>query len=887
MTRPLSLLTLVLFTVLPFSGTLAQHADLGSGALKNQIWWIDWAGMTIANGASKNITTNDGLTLNISILNLNGRAPAPTIMNSWSGAVLHLLYDFSDPKIKPSLYDNNATGVCKFTVAVSASRNGIPVPFYLVTADAEASAFGETTTLRTNGSPWQTMTLFRNSFQTNDPLGGCGTQTATITDTYDGNPQEGQNPVITTLSPSNGSMTVDVTLDHGTTTGGMAVAFGIMQSEDRGDLPAGYGFAQHQINYAINNPCGYLPPNMPSLDQDARLYIGAVPPDADPIQYTDDNAIGVDEEGVSTFPAYDGSGSYSLNIPVVNTTGHDAWLSCWFDYDRSGTFSSAESLLINVPNNASSVTATWTGLPRCIRESQTNFAFRLRLSSDRDAMLSATGLAPDGEVEDYSVAPSALIPPVSVGPNSAICQGQTAQLSGTSAGGYSWTPAAGLSNPSIPNPTATPASTTTYTLNSLNFSGCPSQNSVTVTVNPQATVSLRSDTIICSSSAVRLTARTTNASIFNWQPSAGLSDPNIESPLASPAANTAYTLTANNSGGCGAIATVTIGVKPSPIVITGNDTLICQGRPVTLHASGAQSYSWTSTAPLFHGSGPAVTVFPRLSATYYVNGTAANGCAATDSVAVAVHPIPTFAVTPDIAAICPYDTLRITASGGDQYQWTASGDASPKPISSVLVAPNATADYQVMITDNICRMSASLDVPVTVKPPPQLTVTSSNTIDCTLGESNLHATGAVSWQWLNDSSLSNPFSPDVVVRPAKTTTYYVKGTGVNGCSAIDSVQVGVDFTVDLSRYPVPSAFTPNNDGNNDCFRLKYWGQIRRLELGVFNRQGLRVFYTTDPQQCWDGTCNGTAQPAGAYVYQIRATTACGTAYRSGIVILVR
>jgi gliding motility-associated-like protein len=280
-------------------------------------------------------------------------------------------------------------------------------------------------------------------------------------------------------------------------------------------------------------------------------------------------------------------------------------------------------------------------------------------------------------------------------------------------------------------------------------------------------------------------------------------------------------------------------------------------------------------------------VFPRLSATYYVNGTAANGCAATDSVAVAVHPIPTFAVTPDIAAICPYDTLRITASGGDQYQWTASGDASPKPISSVLVAPNATADYQVMITDNICRMSASLDVPVTVKPPPQLTVTSSNTIDCTLGESNLHATGAVSWQWLNDSSLSNPFSPDVVVRPAKTTTYYVKGTGVNGCSAIDSVQVGVDFTVDLSRYPVPSAFTPNNDGNNDCFRLKYWGQIRRLELGVFNRQGLRVFYTTDPQQCWDGTCNGTAQPAGAYVYQIRATTACGTAYRSGIVILVR
>src|SRR6516225_4777131 len=114
MTKPLGLLTLALFILLPFSFVSAQHADLRSGVLKGQVWWIDWAGMNIINGASKTVTTNDGLTLNITILNLNGRAPVPTIMNSWSGAVLLLLYDFSDPNIKPALYDNNATGICKF-----------------------------------------------------------------------------------------------------------------------------------------------------------------------------------------------------------------------------------------------------------------------------------------------------------------------------------------------------------------------------------------------------------------------------------------------------------------------------------------------------------------------------------------------------------------------------------------------------------------------------------------------------------------------------------------------------------------------------------------------------------------------------------------------------
>ncbi|MBS1603922.1 MAG: gliding motility-associated C-terminal domain-containing protein [Bacteroidetes bacterium] len=887
MTKPLSLITLALLILLPFSYVSAQHADLGSGVLKDQVWWIDWAGMNIINGASKTVTTNDGLTLKITILNLNGRAPAPTVMNSWSGAVLHLLYDFSDPNIKPALYDNNATGICKFTVTVSASRNGSPVPFYLITADAEASAFGETTTLKTNGSAWQTMTLFRNSSQTDDPLGGCGTQTATITNTYDGFPQEGQNPVITTLSPLAGSLAVDVTLDHGTTTGGMAVAFGIMQAEDRGDLPAGYGFAQHQINYAISNPCGYLPPDMPALNQDTKLYIGAVPPDADPIQYTDDNAIGVDEEGISSFPAYDGSGSYSLTFPVVNTTGKDAWLSCWFDYDRNGTFSSAESVLINVPDNATSATATWTDMPQCIQESNMNFAFRLRITSDRTAAQSAAGFAADGEVEDYSVPQSVLIPPVSAGTGATICQGQSAQLSGTSTAGYSWTPVTGLSNANIANPIATPASTTTYTLNSTNFSGCPGQSSVTVTVNPQATVSVRTDTTICSSSSVRLTAQATNASIFQWQPSTGLSDPGIQSPVASPSANTVYMLTVNNSAGCGASASVAIGVKPSPTLSASNDTLICQGTSVTLNASGTQTYSWTSTGVLFHASGPAVTVAPRISTTYYVQGTAANGCAAMDSVVVAVHAIPVFSVSPQAAAICPNDTLRMTASGGDQYTWTLSAGAAPDTVPSVLVSPDANSDYQVRIVDNICRMSATLDVPVHIKPVPSLSVTSSNDIDCTLGESTLNATGALDWLWLNDSSLSNPFSPDIVVRPTKSTVYYVKGTGANGCSNIDSVRVGVDFTADLSKYPVPSAFTPNNDGNNDCFGLKYWGRINHLQLEIFNRQGLRVFFTGDPQQCWDGTLNGTPQPAGAYVYQIRAATACGTAYRTGIVILVR
>jgi gliding motility-associated-like protein len=887
-------------------------------------------------------------------------------MNTWSGAVLHLLYDFSDPTILPALSDNTATGISKFTMTISATRNNSSVPFYLIAADAEGSAFGETTTVHTNGSPWQTMTLFRNSAQTTDPLAGCGTQTAAITETYNGLPQYGQNPIITTLSPSTTPLVLDVTLDHAATTGGMAIAFGILQSEDRGDLQAGYGYAQHQLLYNISNPCSFLPPQMPSLDQDKRLIIGTVPPDADPIQTTDDNAIGADEDGVGNFPAYDGSGTYSVNVNLSNTTGHDAYLSCWFDYNRDGIFSAPEGMVLTVPNSTTSIVATWTGLPQYLRASSLNYAFRFRLSSDQQAMASAAGFAPDGEVEDYSVLPQTLCipinavitpvadicsgqpaslhvsggityswspaaglsdpsgadpiaspstttlytvaasnpqgctasssvtvtvkpsPTISTSSGTAICPGDAAQLSGTSSTGvYSWTPAAGLNDPSIANPIATPSATTTYTLTATGANGCPGSGTVTITVNPRATILQRTDTAICNLSSVLLSAQTTQAGFFQWQPATGLSDPSVQNPVATPSATTTYTLTASNNGNCPASAAVTITVKPLPNVIASDDVLICQGKSAHLQVTGALTYDWTSSNPLFYVSGSSVSVKPLGSTKYYVQGTAANGCTATDSVVVAVHPLPVFEVTPLQEAICLNDTIRLTASGGDTYAWTATDGSSLNPTPSILVNPANNINYQVVITDNICQLSSTLNIPITVKELPDISISSSNVIDCTLGQATLHATGARSWLWLTSGNISNPLSADPIVSPVRTTTYYVQGTGYNGCSAIDSIPVTVDMTADLSQYPVPSAFSPNDDGRNDCFGLKYWGRINSLELEVFNRQGQRVFFTKDPQQCWDGRYNGTLQHPGAYIYQIKANTACGTAYRKGIVILVR
>lgn len=74
---------------------------------------------------------------------------------------------------------------------------------------------------------------------------------------------------------------------------------------------------------------------------------------------------------------------------------------------------------------------------------------------------------------------------VNAGPNATILAGSSVQLQGTGSGGtYAWTPATGLSASNIPNPVASPAVTTTYTLKLTNASGCIATDDVVVTVIP-------------------------------------------------------------------------------------------------------------------------------------------------------------------------------------------------------------------------------------------------------------------------------------------------------------------------------------------------------------------------------------------------------------------
>lgn len=149
---------------------------------------------------------------------------------------------------------------------------------------------------------------------------------------------------------------------------------------------------------------------------------------------------------------------------------------------------------------------------------------------------------------------------------------------------YSWTPTAGLSDPTIPNPVATPATSTTYVLNVTDgATGCIGSASVYIGVGPDYTVTTTPDLSICYGSTTQLetTPSVAGTYTYTWSPAAGLSSTTVSNPTASSGITTQYAVSVSN-GNCIRRDTVTVNVYGIPITATASSDTVCPGTQVQL-----------------------------------------------------------------------------------------------------------------------------------------------------------------------------------------------------------------------------------------------------------------------------------------------------------------
>ncbi len=397
-------------------------------------------------------------------------------------------------------------------------------------------------------------------------------------------------------------------------------------------------------------------------------------------------------------------------------------------------------------------------------------------------------------------------------------------------------------------------------------------------------VKANNDTTICALEPVQMMA--SGAASYSWSPAAGLNDVTIANPVASPAVSTQYILTGTSANGCVDKDTVNVNIFQKPAMSLTDDTEICPASSITLEATGGTSYQWTPAATLSSATIGNPVATPQQNTEYFVTITDANECRYLDSVTIAIRPPAQFAINPPIG-ICANDKVLLTASGGNIYQWTAAPGITQLNVASPEVSPPVTTEYIVNITENVCNTSAELRTLVTVRPLPDIIASRSVDLDCSTDRSQLTARGGQTYIWNADPSLSNPAISNPVATPRVTTQYVVWGTDAAGCSNTDTVTVKVDRANEGS-YLMPTAFTPNNDGLNDCYGINLWGVVENVEFSIFNRWGERVFYSRDPRACWDGTYKGKPQDSAVFVYMVKASTMCEpSVFRKGTFVLIR
>lgn len=137
---------------------------------------------------------------------------------------------------------------------------------------------------------------------------------------------------------------------------------------------------------------------------------------------------------------------------------------------------------------------------------------------------------------------------------------------------------------------------------------------------------------------------------------------------------------------------------------------------------------------------------------------------------------------------------------------------------------------------------------------------SSNPVICFGESAKLEVFGGEFYYWS-----SGEVSSSVMVEPVANSTYSVTVTDKNNHKHIHEFEVVIDK--ECTAVYLPSAFSPNNDGNNDVFKA-VGENIQEFKMLIMSRDGRILFTTSDINYGWDGTFSGQLQPSQVYIYNV-------------------
>lgn len=448
-----------------------------------------------------------------------------------------------------------------------------------------------------------------------------------------------------------------------------------------------------------------------------------------------------------------------------------------------------------------------------------------------------------------------------------------------------------------------------------------------LTVSPELTVSIslgnNQETLFCAGESVDLTAESSLSNseyTYTWTPSTGLNVADEAEVEASPSTTTSYIVEVNGGSVCSYFDTLTLTVREEPrfdsvkviqpfcgaesrveILAGGNASLEYRIN------SGNETFGYTENA-----------VFEDIPAGVYdlrIRYTDQPRCTFNSENEFTIeeasgNEAPTLSVSNNrlcagerltVSTQAPQDAFLTWDFGPDAIPGMASGEGPHEiqfPTDGV---------YTIRLTSEIDTCVQTGEAEITVDPSPSISVLPSIPGGLQSGDSvalSLESPveeAVFSWEMNINGSLvtvpetsgSDPLIQGVFQLEEGETNAQVDieiFSVANGCADSLSFSFLVSTEPVVELFFAPDLFTPNGDGINDTWSVRFPVGLNPLDhqLLIFNRSG-GLIYEGNASQSWNGKNfrNGIASPDGPYWFVIQEKEGSAEAIFSGALSLFR
>lgn len=497
-----------------------------------------------------------------------------------------------------------------------------------------------------------------------------------------------------------------------------------------------------------------------------------------------------------------------------------------------------------------------------------------------------------------------------------ICPGESVVLTVTGPGALeeiSWSPPTGLSCTDCISPTASPQSTTTYSVEA-EFEGCPVGASATLIV-PSGGLFDLADGFVCPGDPFVLNSVNNPAGTYSWTSSDGSLTTTNPTPTVNPTATTTYFVTASLAECPPVSGQVTVTVGQDFTVTVAQPGILCPGDEVVLEAIASApslNFVWEDAAGTQVGTGQTISVSPAATTSYTVFATDPQNCFNNEATVTVEVSLPfTVDAKPDttVSAGSPVTLVATSSIPGISFEWL-EGTAMIGSGDEITVTSCVTTIYTLVGTDAAgCESTDQVNVTVTAGfKIDSITVIQ---VDSTLSDSlyegeefflTVQTTPAVlpgaTYEWYidgvlvsttNDTISESLFASEILgedIEGSITQAVNVVITSDAGCEAEKNREITV-FNIPIQ---MPNAFSPNGDGTNDNYLIFSKIPLTILEFKVWNRWGQLVYDNEGGETGWDGKHKSEDAASDVYVYRIKyeITGGSGKQYvQSGDVTLLR